>query len=364
MDPMPFRDRRESRILNLFSNNELSLDIALTSRCPLRCRYCSVERKSQPELTASQWEAVVASFARVRRIDLISLEGGEPFARPDLAAILGDCLVAAQVVKIVTSGVIPFQSIPDGLLLHPRFILELSLDGPRKVHNFLRDGSWERAWNFLQTGLKRGVQMRLHSVISRHNIFIFEDWLTALDRALEPYGQKVGFSFDTIIAPEALAGEGGGFPRLGLRVYPTWGLLPSFSEMWRLYRNLKSRIFGNLVLLQTEPLRGCGAAKGGFISFDPAGIFSFCCEAPWGVGSIFDTSAGDCLSLRDAQILTRPCKDCPFLSAALCNGCWTGQKCGMVNYWGTKTCQALLGSVVQDYPPGIRDIAGGTRLLS
>ena len=358
MDPMPFRDRRGSRILNHFLNNELSLDIALTSRCPLQCRYCSVERNSQPELNSNQWEAVVASFARLRRIELISLEGGEPFVRPDLPAILGACLDAAQAVKIVTSGVIPFQSLPDGLLLHPRFSLELSLDGPREIHDFLRNGSWERTWNFLQTGLKRGIQMRLRSVISRHNIFIFEDWLTALDRALEPYGQKVGFSFDTIIAPEALAGEGGELPRLGLRAYPTQGLLPSVSEMWRLYRNLKSRNFCNLVLLQTEPLRGCGAARGGFISFDPAGIFSFCCEAPRGVGSIFDISAGDCLSLRDTEILTRPCKDCLYLSAALCNGCWTGQKCGMVNYWRAKTCQALLGSVVQGYPPGIRDIPG------
>ena len=337
-------------------NNGLALDIALTSRCPLQCRYCSVERKSQPELSASQWEAVVASFARLRRIELISLEGGEPLVRPDLPAILGACLDAAQAVKIVTSGVVPFHGLPDGLLRHPRFFLELSLDGPREVHDFLRDGSWERTWNFLQTGLKRGIQMRLRSVISRHNIFIFEDWLTDLDRALEPYGQKVGFSFDTILAPEALAGEGGELPRLGLRAYPTRGLLPSVSEMWRLYRNLKSRNFGYLVLLQTEPLRGCGAARGGFISFDPAGIFSFCCEAPWGEGSIFDISAEDCLSLRDTQILNRPCKDCPYLSAALCNGCRTGQKCGMVAYWRAENCQALFDSVVQGCQPGIREI--------
>jgi hypothetical protein len=126
--------------------------------------------------------------------------------------------------------------------------------------------------------------------------------------------------------------------------------------MWRLYRNLKSRNFGYLVLLQTEPLRGCGAARGGFISFDPAGVFSFCCEAPWGEGSIFDISAEDCLSLRDTQILNQPCKDCPYLSAALCNGCGTGQKCGMVAYWRAENCQALFDSVVQGGHPGIREI--------
>jgi sulfatase maturation enzyme AslB (radical SAM superfamily) len=335
-------------------NNGLALDIALTSRCPLHCRYCSVERKSQPELSASQWEAVVASFARLRRIELISLEGGEPLVRPDLPYILGACLDAAQAVKIVTSGVVPFHGLPDGILRHPRFCLELSLDGPREVHDFLRDGSWEKSWDFLRAGLERGIQMRLRSVISRHNIPIFEDWLTALDRALEPHGQKVGFSFDTIIAPEALAGEGGELPRQGLRSYPTRGLLPSVSEMWRLYRNLKSRNFSNLVLLQTEPLRGCAPARGGFISFDPGGIFSFCCEAPRGEGSIFDISAKDCLSLRDTQILTRPCKDCPHLSATLCNGCWNGQKCGMVGYWEAENCQALFNSLAQDYQPEIK----------
>ena len=332
--------------MNCLSDNKLALDIALTSNCPLQCRYCSVERRPQQELSGRQWESAVSSFARLRRIGLISLEGGEPFLRPDLPKILAACLDAAQEVKIVTSGVVPLNGFPKALLRHPGFYLELSLDGPREIHDFLRDGSWERAWGFLQTGLERRIRMRLRSVISRHNILVFEDWLTALDGDLEPYGQKVGFSFDTIIAPEALAGEGGELPRLGVRAYPTRGLLPLASEMWRLYRNLKTSSFRNLVFLQTEPLRGCGAAREGFLSFDPAGIFSLCCEAPGGIGSLDRVSPDECLCLLDAEIGNRPCRDCPYFEAAQCNGCWTGQKCGMVGYWGVENCQALFDSMV------------------
>jgi hypothetical protein len=310
-----------------------------------------VEKEPVRELNSRQWESVVESFARLRRVDLVSLEGGEPFLRPDLPKILGACLEFAQKVKIVTSGVVPFHSLPADLLRDPRFFLELSLDGPREIHDFLRDGSWGRAWTFLRAGLERGIQMRLRSVISRHNLSIFEGWLEALDRALDSFGQEVGFSFDTILAPEFLLREGGKLPRLGLRSYPTRGLLPSPREVGHLFRSLKNRTFGNLVLMQTEPLRGCGAARGGFLSFDPAGIFSLCCEAPWGVGSISLVSAQECLSFLDSQIRNRPCAGCPFLRSMMCNGCWTGQKCGMVKYWGAEHCQALLASMTQDFPP-------------
>jgi len=330
-----------------FQRTGLVLDIALTSRCPLHCRYCSVERMPLEELDETQWQRVVSSFARLRPIELISLEGGEPLARPDLPAILAASLNCARWVKIVTSGVLFFSCLPEHLLLHPRFFFEVSLDGPPDVHDFLRDGSWEKAWGFLLSGLKRGIRMRFRSVISSHNLSIFEGWLKVLDEELKLYEQKVGFSFDTIIAPEAMVDEGGELSRLGLRHYSTQGLLPSPGEMGELFRVLKGHRFHNLVLLQTEPLRGCGAARGGVISFDPGGIFSFCCEAPRGVGSIRNISPEDCLSLLDTQILNRPCKGCPYFSTKQCNGCLTGQKCGMVKYWGLKDCQILLGSTIQ-----------------
>lgn len=321
--------------------------MALTTRCPLRCRYCSVQKNPYPELRGKDWIRIVESFARLRPIELISLEGGEPFLHPDLSVILQACLGVAAKVKIVSSGVISLQSLPANLLHHPRFLLEISLDGPREVHNFLRDGSWGRAWSFLTAALERNIRIGLRSVVSRHNLPFIERWLAYLDRQMEAFGRNIDFSYDPILCPRALAGEGGWLPRAGLRAYPAQGLLPSPKEMWALFRNLKSEAFAHVRISQSEPLRGCGFARCGSISFDPAGIFSFCCESPWGLGWAQRTSPEQCLSLLAEALQNLPCRGCYWFQEDLCRGCWTGQKCGMVEYWGARDCQDLYGLMVQ-----------------
>ena len=319
----------------------ITLDLALTSRCPLRCRYCSVDKTPYPELPAREWQKILESFARLRRIDLVSLEGGEPLLRADLPAILETALHCAQGVKIVTSGAIPLDSLPQELLRHPRFFLELSLDGPREVHDFLRDGSFGQAWTFLRAALERQIPVRLRSVVSRGNLSCLEDWLTRLDSELQPCGKKIPYIYDPLLFPEAMAREGGPLPRAPINRYPAKGLLPSPREMWRLFKNLKGRTFACLRVTQNEPLRGCGFGEGGGVSFDPAGFFSFCCESSRALGWIHQSSAEHCLALLDDATRHRPCRTCPYFHEQLCRGCWTGQKCGMVDYWGAGDCQAL-----------------------
>ena len=37
------------------ARNAITVDIALTSACPLRCRFCTVAKTPVPELSAPQW---------------------------------------------------------------------------------------------------------------------------------------------------------------------------------------------------------------------------------------------------------------------------------------------------------------------
>jgi pyruvate-formate lyase-activating enzyme len=325
---------------------KLALDIALTTRCPLHCRYCTVERTPVAELTADQWIAVISSLARLRPIERISLEGGEPFLRADLAAILQASLDHAGAVKVVTSGSLPCH-LPERLAADPRFHIDLSMDGPPEAHDFLRDGSYRQAGDFLRTCLHRGIRVHLRTVISRHNLAGYEEWLREIDRSLEGTGGNVKFSFDTLIAPQALAAEGGTCARAGIRQYDVDGLLPSPGEIWGLFGRLRKRVFNRLAFQQKEPLRGCGAARCGSISLDPAGRYSFCCEAPRGFGSILDDAGERCLSLLDQMTREMPCGRCAHFRGELCSGCWTGLKCGMVTYWGAENCQALLTAMTR-----------------
>jgi sulfatase maturation enzyme AslB (radical SAM superfamily) len=322
----------------------VSLDIALTSRCPLSCRYCTVEKTATRELRSGQWEEIIGSIAGLRTIESISLEGGEPFSREDLAQILASAMHHARRVKIVTGGVVPSR-LPDSLVYDPRFSFEVSLDGPPSIHNFLRDQSFDQAFRFLKECLRTGVRVRFRTVVSRHNLMYYEPWLEELDRSLEGGKEKIGFFFDTIIAPAALCGQGGSIRRVPLRDFPARILVPSPLEIRSLFGRIKERTFRRLCFLQDEPLRGCRAVESPCLSFDPAGVYSFCCESPNGFGSILDQSPEACLSLLDHAYQSLPCGACAGYGEKICSGCWTGQKCGMVGHWGFTHCRELMNAM-------------------
>lgn len=325
-------------------NNTLALDLALTARCPLRCRFCTVDKRPGAELTAGEWARVMAALAAVRPVRLISLEGGEPLLRPDLADIARAALACAGQIKIVTGGSIPFGALPRELARSPRLTLEVSVDGPRHLHDDLRDGSFDAAWNFIHTARVQGARLRLRTVVSTLNLEAIEAWLGAVDRELKDHLLPVGFRFDTLIAPETLEPMGGPHRRQPVRRTGGLDWVPSPVEVAALYDRLRARRFRRLRFEQTEPFRGCGVGRLPFISFDPEGKFSFCCEAPRGFGSIRESSAEAILALLDTQMAALPCRGCTHFKAGRCDGCWTGQKCGMVGAWELPGCRELLDS--------------------
>ncbi|MFO7709820.1 MAG: radical SAM protein [Desulfobacterales bacterium] len=336
----------------------LALDIALTARCPLRCRFCTVAKTPGAELTAAQWRGAMAALAALRPIRLISLEGGEPLLRPDMAEILRDSLGAADEVKVVTGGSVPLSGLPCDLTRSPRLTIEVSVDGPPAVHDDLRDGSWQAAWAFIDAARAQGVNLRLRSVVSVFNLGLLEEWLETVDRRLEANAPPVGYRFDTLIAPGALEALGGPVLRHPLRIYDSSGLIPSPEQVSGLFRRLVQRRFRRLRFEQSELFRGCGAGRTPQISFDPAGCFSFCCEAPRSFGSILMIDARHVLALLDAQMAALPCRGCRHFKQQRCDGCWTGQKCGMVSAWHMPDCRALLDSVGGPRPRGRRGAAG------
>ena len=85
----------------------LSLIAELTHRCPLHCLYCSnpIEmRKAADELTTDDWKRVFREAAALGVLQL-SLTGGEPLVRKDLADLIASAREAGLYVNMITSGV-------------------------------------------------------------------------------------------------------------------------------------------------------------------------------------------------------------------------------------------------------------------
>ncbi|MEJ5357608.1 MAG: radical SAM protein [Desulfobacterales bacterium] len=341
----------------------LFLDLALTNRCPLRCRFCSVSREAVPELPAAAWAGLVDALAREVPLRLVSLEGGEPLIRGDLPEILEACLERAEAVKVVSGGSLPLSRIPPALRRDPRFLLEVSLDGPPPIHDGLRDGSYRAARRFLEQALEDGVRVRVRSVVSAVNRDALRPWLAALDREIAAHGRPVGFRFDALVDPARLERTGGPRSRLGTRRLPRGDLVPAPRELFELYAALRRGAFAALRLEQPEALRGCGAAKLPAASFDPAGGFSLCCEAPGGFGFLAELTPAGCLRRIERAWRRLPCRRCPHFAAARCEGCWTGRKCGLAPSTRRRGCRALFSpptGMAQDDSPGTIDLPAET----
>ncbi|MFN7955086.1 MAG: radical SAM protein [bacterium] len=143
------------------------LFLEVTDRCNLDCRMCfyrgtlgEASTPMQPDadhLTAEEIERVVRDLPTAR---LVSISGGEPFARADLVAILTR-LAALRLVTVETNGTLldaagarALAALGSRGLPRPGLAaVDFSILGPRDVHDAItrRAGSFDRALAALRT---------------------------------------------------------------------------------------------------------------------------------------------------------------------------------------------------------------------
>ncbi len=118
------------------------LTFAVTYKCNARCSICSIwKHPSKNELTLKEIE----TFARNSKFKWINLTGGEPFVRGDLFEIIESFEKHAKpyVINCTTNGcftsrILECVELVLKRLKIPKFILVVSIDAPRELHNKLR----------------------------------------------------------------------------------------------------------------------------------------------------------------------------------------------------------------------------------
>lgn len=112
----------------------VAVRINLNNRCHSRCRYCSFWSTPTNELATGEWQRVIADLAELgtRRL---SLSGGEPTLRRDLAEIVQTAVDHGIATELNSSGFL-FAERRDAL--RPLMLVKLSLDGSEPVHDRIR----------------------------------------------------------------------------------------------------------------------------------------------------------------------------------------------------------------------------------
>jgi len=152
----------------------LALIAELTHRCPLRCVYCSNPRElssRSEELPTGTWSRIFSEAARAGVMQL-DLTGGEPLARPDLAALIAAARAAGLYVNLITSGLPLDEKRLDDLMTAGLDHFQLSFQGAHEdsANQFAGTGAHAQKLKVLGWLKSRRVAVTLNFVLHRSNL--------------------------------------------------------------------------------------------------------------------------------------------------------------------------------------------------
>jgi radical SAM protein with 4Fe4S-binding SPASM domain len=298
----------------------LSGTLELTRRCNLTCVHCYLgpqveqRRLREREMDTAQVAGILDQVAAAGCLDLL-ITGGEPFLRPDFAAVYRHARLAGIDVTVFTNATLVapatielFQDLP------PRMV-EITLYGATAA-TYERvtgvPGSFRRCLAGIERLLAGGIRVGLKTVVMTLN----HDEYDAMEAIARRYG--VRFRMDAALNGTLANGR----EPLALRLSPSDIVrLEQQDERRRLdWRQFYER-FGRTE--PTDTLVACGAGEATF-HIDPFGHLHPCLMIPWMsvdlLGSSFAAGWAEIGRLRDTRVEPGyQCASCEMRS--MCSHC-------------------------------------------
>lgn len=152
-----------------------TIALTVTEKCNLNCVYCYEHNKDYSVLSLDTAKnAIKKHFSNLKNYDevAISFHGGEPFIEYNFIKTICEWMWAQEWEKsyymfATTNGTLLDDSIKKWLTENKnRFIVGLSLDGTREMHNANRSGSYDKIdlSFFLKTWPNQGVKMTVSPI--------------------------------------------------------------------------------------------------------------------------------------------------------------------------------------------------------
>ena len=151
------------------------LDIDITARCNLRCRYCyffdnpAVEYRDLP---TNEWLTFFDELGALGVMD-VTLAGGEPFLREDLATLLEGLVRNRMRFSLLSNGALVDDRMAAFIARTGRCdYVQVSVDGScEAVHDACRgQGSFAGAIRGVRTLQRHRVNVAVRVTIHRHNV--------------------------------------------------------------------------------------------------------------------------------------------------------------------------------------------------
>jgi SynChlorMet cassette radical SAM/SPASM protein ScmE len=157
-----------------------SVDLEITSRCNLRCKYCYFfdnPEVTYKDLPAEEWLQFIDELGNGNVMD-VCLAGGEPFIREDLPQLIESIVKNHMRFSILSNGTLIDEVIAQFIAKTKRCdFVQVSIDGSSAdVHETGRGkGSFEKAVRGIKILQKHNITVAVRVTIHRHNIHDLEN---------------------------------------------------------------------------------------------------------------------------------------------------------------------------------------------
>lgn len=260
----------------LLTKRPFQVLIQVTNRCNMKCSFCDFWPNGVPpaqELTVDDYRALEGELSKLGTF-LISIEGGEPFLRPDLVEIVR-ILSRRHISTLYTNGWYVTESAARDLFAAGLAQVGVSIDYPdaaRHDRKRVIDGAFEHAWRavdrFRAAAPHGGRQVHVMTVL-------MEDTWRDLEALLIQSGAHgVGHCVTLLSTKGFRRGAGGD-------AWPAGSVSDFLLDLWRRYPHF--RIFREYLEMMDPFLEGARAmptCRAGAQSFniDHVGNVSPCIE--------------------------------------------------------------------------------------
>jgi len=172
-----------------------TVDVEITSRCNLRCRYCYYFDNPAVEyhdLPTQEWLRFFDELGQCAVMDVI-IQGGEPFIRKDLPELIDGIVKNRMRFSILSNGTLIEDEIAAYIADTGRCnYVQVSIDGSRpETHDTCRGkGAFAKAISGIRTLQRNRVPVTSRVTIHRHNVHDLENIARLLldDLGLKGFG--------------------------------------------------------------------------------------------------------------------------------------------------------------------------------
>ena len=112
----------------------------LTPACNLDCKFCYYDAKKDSPLSGIDWE-LARRIIKELKVKFVLLSGGEPLLYPNILDLIEELTSHSIRVGISTNGTLIDRNLAVKLKKRGVGYVGISLDGPEKLHNYLRNSS-------------------------------------------------------------------------------------------------------------------------------------------------------------------------------------------------------------------------------